>query len=72
MFSNEIKVDGRFIKGKIIKEIGFEDRLVSKINLTNNTWSAQDLRAVASEFNKAADEVDRQNGIDRERSLNEE
>ncbi|PYY28237.1 hypothetical protein [Paenibacillus illinoisensis] len=71
MFSTEIKVNGRFIKGKIVKQIGFPCRLISKINITNNTWSAQDLRAVASEFNKVADEVDRQNGIDKERSLNE-
>lgn len=46
MFSTEIKVNGRFIKGKIVKQIGFPYRLVSNISLTNNTWSAQDLKVL--------------------------
>ncbi|PIH59072.1 hypothetical protein [Paenibacillus sp. LK1] len=62
MFSAEIKVNGRFIKGKIVKQIGFPHRLVSSISLTNNTWSAQDLRSIANEFNQVANELDKQNG----------
>ena|GEM_PF-3513383 len=62
MFSNEIKVEGRFIKGKIVKQTGFPHRLVSKISLTNNTWSAGDLRSIANEFNQVANELDKQNG----------
>ncbi|WP_339304367.1 hypothetical protein NST33_18005 [Paenibacillus sp. FSL L8-0435] len=64
MFSTEIKVNGRFIKGKIVKQIGFPYRLVSNISLTNNTWSAQDLRSIADEFNLVANELDKQSEID--------
>ncbi|MFE6075660.1 hypothetical protein ACFVQB_14405 [Paenibacillus sp. NPDC057886] len=60
MFSNEIKVDGRFIKGRIVKQIGFPHRLISKISLTNNTWSAEDLKSIADEFYQVSNELDKQ------------
>ncbi|WP_124115361.1 hypothetical protein [Paenibacillus xylanexedens] len=60
MFSTEIKVNGRFIKGKIVKQIGFTPRLVGSISLTNNTWCTQELRSIADEFNLVADELDKQ------------
>ncbi|MBX4152390.1 hypothetical protein K1X09_34400 [Paenibacillus lautus] len=60
MFSNEVKVNGNYVKGSIKKQTGFPYKLYSELNFINNHWSSNELRSIADELHKVAEEIDRQ------------
>jgi hypothetical protein len=60
LFSKEVNVTGRHIKGRIKKQVGFPLRFYGSISLTNETWSAEDLKSVADEMYQVANELEKQ------------
>lgn len=60
MFSSEVNVSGKYIKGKIQKQTDYPYRLYSDLNFINKMWSSNDLRNIADELYLVAEEIDKQ------------
>ncbi|MCP1184989.1 hypothetical protein [Paenibacillus sp. 1781tsa1] len=58
LFSDEIRVAGKHVKGIIKEQVGFPLRFYGSITLTNETWSAEDLKSVANEIYQVANKLD--------------